>query len=525
MTKPLLRTSVLVFWLVMTAWLVRYEAFPGLFTHALSGYKSVLSEDVLLEDSWMRILFDGAPIGYSHSSVEIDENNPEGRYIASGSIHLKLRILGTEQNLHVDTGATIDMFFKLQHFTFKLYSDAYTMLLRGMRARGQTFNISMNTGNSSQKLRMEIPDDVIIYSPMTDMAVQKLKPGQELTLKTLDPTSMSTVIVAVRALRKEKILLGGEEYESTVLSSEYGGGTVLSWIDEEGLTLRQETPFGWVLERCEADEAFAALKEAGSAEDVIARLAVDCVGEIRNPRRTPGLRLRLKGGALEPEQLRTHRQTVESAGGNEAVVIVKAETFLKRQGDVGSAHDGSFSKYLAATTFLQSDHPDIVAQAKRIVGGETDPAAKAEAVYEWVHRNVRKEVTVSLPSALDVLKTRAGDCNEHTYLFVGLARAAGVPSKIMVGLAFQDGAFYYHAWPAVYVGRWVEMDPTWGQEAVDATHIALLEGGPAAQIELMKVLGRLEIELIEEIPVETARAGPAKGTAPAGVIENSAANR
>jgi len=247
-----------------------------------------------------------------------------------------------------------------------------------------------------------------------------------------------------------------------------------------------------------------ALKSAGAADDVIAGLAVQCKGTIRRPKQTPGLQLKLKGVAFEPEELRTHRQIVQDVGENETIMQVKAETPLDEYADTATAPGAALSNYLAATSFVQSDHPDIVAQAEEIVAGKTVPAEKARAVYEWVHRNVRKEITVSLPSALDVLKTRAGDCNEHTYLFVGLARAAGIPSKIMVGLAFQDGAFYYHAWPAVYLGRWVEMDPTWGQEAVDATHIALLEGGPAAQIQLMRVLGRLEIELVEELPASNS---------------------
>ncbi len=74
----------------------------------------------------------------------------------------------------------------------------------------------------------------------------------------------------------------------------------------------------------------------------------------------------------------------------------------------------------------------------------------------------------SLPSAAEVLRTRVGDCNEHTALFVALARAAGLPARIAVGLVYLRGGFYYHAWPEVYVeergrGLWLPVDPTLNQ--------------------------------------------------------------
>ena len=43
---------------------------------------------------------------------------------------------------------------------------------------------------------------------------------------------------------------------------------------------------------------------------------------------------------------------------------------------------------------------------------------------------------MSLPSALEVLKTRVGDCNEHTTLYVAMARSLGIPARIAVGLVY-----------------------------------------------------------------------------------------
>src|SRR5205807_1297290 len=82
--------------------------------------------------------------------------------------------------------------------------------------------------------------------------------------------------------------------------------------------------------------------------------------------------------------------------------------------------------------------------------------------------------------ARPVLENKAGDCTEHTLLFVALARAAGLPAREVGGVAYVGGdepAFGWHAWAEVHDGsQWVAVDPTWGQVFVDATHIKFSEG-------------------------------------------------
>ncbi len=193
------------------------------------------------------------------------------------------------------------------------------------------------------------------------------------------------------------------------------------------------------------------------------------------------------------------RKEQQKTGETETEMTVMSAVVPSLASTAGAVPDDC-KPFIAASQGVQSDHPEFVRRAAEIVGRKEQPLDKARAIFEWVHRKVDKRATVSLPSALDVLHTMRGDCNEHTYLFVALARAAGLPAKIMVGLAHHEGAFYYHAWPAVYVGEWLEMDPTWGQEGVDATHIALVQGGLTDQMRLVKVVGQLKIKILEEYP-------------------------
>ena len=134
-----------------------------------------------------------------------------------------------------------------------------------------------------------------------------------------------------------------------------------------------------------------------------------------------------------------------------------------------------------------------MAEAERAVGTATRTRDKAERLTRYVNALLDKKPTVSLPSALEVLRTKVGDCNEHTALYVAMARAAGIPRASRSGWYVRgaQGAFYYHAWPEVYLeesagrGLWLPVDPTLNQFPADGTHLRLVRGGLDEQAAIL----------------------------------------
>ena len=85
-------------------------------------------------------------------------------------------------------------------------------------------------------------------------------------------------------------------------------------------------------------------------------------------------------------------------------------------------------------------------------GHRTGPGGVAALEQRW--RQFR--------DALEVLNHMAGDCTEHSILFIGLARAAGLPAREVAGMIYvtEDPAgFYFHQWAKVWVGKWIDVDP------------------------------------------------------------------
>ena len=212
---------------------------------------------------------------------------------------------------------------------------------------------------------------------------------------------------------------------------------------------------------------------------------------IDDPRDVRRLRMRIDGIDLSGPDLRGVAQSVNG----DVLEIVDPQTL--RPG----AQDPDAGKYLAPEPFIESADPAIVKEAETAVGQAPSTRARAERLVRYVNALLQKKPTVSLPSAREVLRTKVGDCNEHTVLYVAMARAVGIPARIAVGLTYVRGAFFYHAWPEVYIdegskgGYWLPVDPTLNQFPADATHLRLARGGLDQQAVILPTIGRLKIQV------------------------------
>ncbi len=496
------RGFILVFWLLMTGWLIRFEAFPHRFARVDAGYRSLLKDGTLILDNWMRLEFQGNPVGYSHTWLDSDVKSAETAYTLRNQTQLALNLLGRDHQIMVTMSATLDPDYRLREFSSVLMADVYMTRVEGAAVAPGTFRIRMRTAHSDTTFMLNVPEDVVLYTPMSAMALAQLAPGESLRLRVLDPMTLTVADLTAEALRWETPPQSGAERKTILLKFVYNGLETLAWIDDLGRVVRQETPFGWNLVACAPEDALVSRAGVGRIFDPARVMAVPCRGcepaeRLRSARE---LKIRLNGPVAALAGLEGARQIVEERDDRGAVLKLLRAVAPDMPLAMGG-HSENMRPFLEPSPALQSGHPDILRQAAAIVPQGVNAWEAAQLIGAWVFRNISKQTAVSLPSALDVLRERAGDCNEHTYLFVALARAAGIPARIHVGLVYADpdgppGAFYYHAWPAVHLGAWVEMDPTLGQTLADATHISLLTGELADQMQLLGLMGRLDVEVL-----------------------------
>ena len=153
--------------------------------------------------------------------------------------------------------------------------------------------------------------------------------------------------------------------------------------------------------------------------------------------------------------------------------------------------DKTLAQYLQPTARINSRDPQVVALAREIAGEDADGRSVARKIGAWTWQNLTWKKVES--DAAGTLASREADCLEHSELYVALARALGLPARVVTGAALSDGAFGAHAWVEVYLGRWVELDPTWGlTDHVDATHLRF--DGDAFTSYAM--LNQLDVEIL-----------------------------
>lgn len=497
MKRKMIVFLILFFWLITGAWFVRFEAFPHLFSGSVHlDYRQLLNNAPLMSDAWMKIIMQGIHVGYSHTFMEVDEENPVDRYILRNTTDLNLNMLGSVQPVLIRVYSTLDAFYELQYFEFVMKTGRYTISLNARRINEDTFRVNILSASGNQTMLLKLPPDTVIYSPVMDMALRQLKPGQSVTMNTLDPATMRPMNTVIRALRCEMLDWHGTNLSTTVFSYSYAGSEMLTWMNTaDGQVLRQETPWGWALEAASAADAVNVNRRAAADLELTATMAVPAAPPISSPRACTNLHIRLEGTGIATFDLTSQRQRITDHASNQVTIAVSSDA-LPSQNNPTIPKD--IEPDLQATVYIQSDDPAIRKTAKQITEDSPTLSAKTAALIDWVFHQVKKDPSITLPSALDVLQSMRGDCNEHTYLFVALARAAGIPAKVQVGLMYTQGAFYYHAWPAVYLGRWVEVDPTLGTRGVDATHIALLSGEIAEQVKLLNIIGQTKAVILEQ---------------------------
>lgn len=480
------------FWFAMMALLFKREALAPRLDSARYAPSSFWETP---SDLWFAVLLaDRTPIGYVNVRTLPEVRGDDAGARTDVTARLRLAMGGNAGEMFVSgriwasrTEGLTDLYFKVRsggHDTTVDAGVAAGILEGSIETGGERFPISFPVGRSL----------MLSSSPgVTSMTMPDLEVGEEFVVDTFDPLTMSLGKAKIRCEREEDILVAARMTATRVFTTELSGITSRAWVAADGEVVRAETPVGFVLEKTTQQVALDAMLEQAHHSDSLLQLAAIRPTGLRPARDARKMSVRFSGVDENSPVPSDETQTI-----GEGCLYTIRPLAPSEDGERAAAPGKDWSDYLASDTFVQSDHKQIRDLAAQIVGSETDPWRKATLLNDWVEQSIEKRPVLSVPSALDVLQTREGDCNEHTVLYTALARAAGVPTRIVIGVVWSDEheAFYYHAWPEVFVGRWVWTDPTFGQHVADATHIKLLSGGIERWWQLVPFLGRLKIDVL-----------------------------
>jgi hypothetical protein len=292
---------------------------------------------------------------------------------------------------------------------------------------------------------------------------------------------------------EETLTVSGRSLRTRKFEVDYLGMKQLAWMDETGAIVRETGILGIALDRVSREEALAGL-EGTAGGDLAEIAAIPSSTPIDDPPGIRVLRTRISGIDDHGLALDGGRQTWR--GG---VLTIRRESSAAPRKPPAPPED-LIEASLAPTPLVQSDHPKIVKALRQIIAPEDPAGAKAGKIVAWVHKNLEKRPVLSVPNALETLERRMGDCNEHAALLAALSRAAGIPAQVEAGLVYLNGRFYYHAWNVLHLeewGGWVTADAVMGQIPADATHIRFVRGEIDRHLDLLSLIGRVKMEILE----------------------------
>lgn len=442
---------------------------------------------------WRGVYYRGEKIGFTVSQVERTDDGFE--LLEDG--RLQFSLLGANTAAVLRTSAQVDRAFALQSFEFSLDPGTGPLTVRGrLEGLQLTLEITTASGTRSETRTLEAAP-ALMLSLGRRLASEGLTAGTRREWMVFDPATMKNAPVLLAIGNREVVTAGGRPTPAFKVDMTFSGLKTTAWITDTGEIVREESPMGLISVRETQEQATALAVTRTMQQDMLAASAVVPVmsnrTRIDEGRDVKRLRIRIEGADLSSLDLQGVGQRLD---GN-IVELVDA------RGLAPEAGAGDLSAFLKPEPFIESDAPEIRAQAEQMVAGITGVRERAERLTREVNQLLEKKPTVSLPSALEVLRTKVGDCNEHTVLFVALARSLGIPSRINVGLAYVRGAFYYHAWPEVYLdqgngrGTWLPVDPTFDQFPADATHLRLARGGLDKQAAILPLIGQVKMTVLD----------------------------
>jgi transglutaminase superfamily protein len=452
---------------------------------------------------WRGVYYRGEKIGFTVSQTVAEDSG----FVLEEDGRLQMAMLGATTSATIRTTAHVDKTFALQAFEFSLDPGTGPIEVRG-RIDGRRLSLDVKTASGTRSEVRELDEPpALSLNVSRRLANGGLVAGAKYQWMVFDPATLRNSRVNIEVGRRELVRSAGSPpLPAFRVETEFSGLKTSSWITDTGEVVREESPLGLITVRESADRARASAVSRGMQVDMLeaAAVAPRLRSPISEPRDVRLMRIRLAGVDLSP---------LELDGGAQHLTGDVLELRDPRSLKPGAA-DPDAERALAAETFIESDAPEVIEEATKAVNGVSGARARAERLTRYVNALLDKKPTVSLPSAREVLRTKVGDCNEHTVLYVAMARALGIPARIAVGLVYIHGAFYYHAWPEVYLtegsgfmvqgsgavvarGFWLPVDPTLNQFPADATHLRVARGGLDKQTVVLPLMGRLTMDVLD----------------------------
>lgn len=389
-------------------------------------------------------------------------------------------------------------------------------LLAGSRVRTEieveADKIKIKNVTGAGSFTREVPYSGRLLGPVGigRLTVEKLKsPGDKIEYRTV-LAELAQIILGERTLSGEEVVDCGQNRilaRKVIDRISQIETTRQVWLDEEGNEVKavEPSPLGDIITCLSSErEVMEAMAISRGQERFFQSSLIRANVRLPQARGLDRLVVRLKHSQPElgwPDLASDYQKILENGG--EVKVLELDRVPLQSSPDRQLASNEK-RLYLEASTYIDVDDPEIKRVAEKVAGRDKDAFEKALKLRDWVSRNLTFDAGFVFAPASEVMKTKKATCAGYAALLAALLRAAGIPSRYLMGMVYANGIWGGHAWVEAWLeGRWIPLDaalPSPG--AADPARIAIVrsslaEGPGASLVAAQKFFGYVTVEVMQ----------------------------
>ena len=413
---------------------------------------------IFAETNVYRISMMGAEIGKSTETWE-EKKNPDGscEIVLRSVSEMSLACGFDSMTIKSDTTLSADcVTFEPMRIKGEISEGGSKVFVEG-RNRNGVFETSMTKNGSRETSSFQVKKNSAFFG----MIFKKL--GAEELLK-----GGKTSIISEESLAESEVsYTASKNPDGTVSATLVFQGIPIKYTVSDKKVLRSEIQGGLIVYTLESLPELKNTQTAGSP-DILQNTKLFNEGiAIKSPRKTQNTIFQVKNAdfASIPE-------TCFQKKGNGTLTV---------SSDAAGCRNLPEASDTQPNIIEDSSNPEIIRASQKIVLGSPNQQEMVKRISKFVYKHIsNKNYNHGNMSASEVLRTKSGDCTEHSALFAALSRAAGIPAKMVYGVVLNaNGEFFFHNWNEAFAdGKWITVDSTFNLIPADSSRITLIYGGP-----------------------------------------------
>ncbi len=456
-------------------------------------------------DRWFIISLGGAKVGFYHQATRPDGDDPS-LILTTDELMIVLNRLGSKVTMSSTSVSRETGRGELKSLESELTFSSQTVRTEVEVARGE---LVVTTSSGGSPFVNKLPYSGVLLGPegIRTRSRDGLAKADDSIVFQSYSTEVGRVMSGTRtAVGRETLEISGKSVPVLKVVERYADYPLEStvWLDAEGDQVRSSavTPFGEMSFVLSPREEALDLAGAGRLpEEQYARTLV------RSNVRLPQARL------IESLTLAVRRTAGDAkawpsfAGPGQTVLEETPDRIVLRIDRPGLAGPGTGKADpadLRANTYLDTGDALVQKTVREILGAEKDPFRRAVLLKNGTAARMTFDLGIAFAPSSEVIRNLRGTCAEYAILLATLARAAGIPSRYLMGFVYLNGIWGGHAWTEMLIdGTWVPMDAAVnGPGAADAARFyfaqSSLEGGPGESLAAAQLLfGSIAVDVLE----------------------------